>query len=307
MSDQANAMTLPQVMAQAVERFGDNIAIKENDVEITFNELDSLSYQAAKAFLAKGIKKGDRVAVWAPNIFEWIITAIGLETIGGVLVPLNTRWKGAEIADVLNRGDIKMLFTVESFQASPSTEIRYLDLLADEKLNSVDEIVLLRGEASGASSFEDFLSCAESIDYAEVQAIAENLSPDDIMDMLPTSGTTGKPKLVMCAHGQNIRTVTAWAHINGLRDDDNYLIINPFFHSFGYKAGWLAALITGAKILPVLSFDLDRILQQISDDKVSMLPGPPTIYQSILAHPKRSEYDLSSLRFSGYRCRGRAS
>ena len=219
---------------------------------------------------------------------------------GGVLVPLNTRWKGSEVSDVLNRADVKMLFTVESFQASPSTEIRYLDLLKDETLESVTEIVLLRGESSedGVVSFGHFLAQGEQADMVLVQEAAQAITSADVMDMLPTSGTTGKPKLVMCGHGQNIRTVSTWADTNGLNENDNYLIINPFFHSFGYKAGWLACLIKGATILPVLSFDLDAVLQQIQDDQVSMLPGPPTIYQSILAHPKRDQYDLSSLRLA---------
>lgn len=295
---QPSPSTLAQVMAHAAEQYADEIAIKEPNISLTYCELDSLATQAARAFLSRGVEKGDRIAIWAPNVFEWIVTAIGLQTIGAILVPLNTRWKGAEVADVLNRASVKMLFTVESFMASPTTEIRYLDLLEGHALDSVKEIVLLRGNSEKATSFEGFLIAGEEREITDVQAAAATINADDTMDMLPTSGTTGKPKLVKCAHGQNLRTVAEWANTNGLNDQDNYLIINPFFHSFGYKAGWLAAIMNGAKILPVLSFDLDAVLQQIQDDKVSMLPGPPTIYQSILAHPKRDQYDLSSLRLA---------
>jgi acyl-CoA synthetase (AMP-forming)/AMP-acid ligase II len=103
---------------------------------------------------------------------------------------------------------------------------------------------------------------------------------------------------VVTCHGQNIRTFENWSGTVGLRSDDNYLIINPFFHSFGYKAGWLAAIIRGARILPVPSFDLDAVMAQIERERISMIPGPPTIYQSLLAHPRRREYDLSSLRLA---------
>lgn len=303
MSEAHGQLTMTKVLERAADEFGYKTAIKENDISLSFTELEAISWQAAYAFAAKGIVKGDRVAIWAPNVYEWIVTAIGLELIGGVLVPLNTRWKGSEVSDVLNRAEVKMLFTVESFQASPNTEIRYLDLLAGESLSSVMDIVLLRGELSSACDksvigFQDFLAAGEQADSIIVRDIAANIKPDDVMDMLPTSGTTGKPKLVMCGHGQNMRTVATWAATNGLNEDDNYLIINPFFHSFGYKAGWLACLLTGATMLPVLSFNLDAVLQQIEDDQVSMLPGPPTIYQSILAHPNREKYNLTSLRLA---------
>ena len=131
-----------------------------------------------------------------------------------------------------------------------------------------------------------------------VQQRADQLSPADTLDILFTSGTTGKSKGVVTSHGQNIRTFETWSATVGLRSDDNYLIINPFFHSFGYKAGWLAAILCGARMLPVKSFDLDAVMATIASEQVSMIPGPPTIYQSLLAHPQREQYDLSSLRLA---------
>ena len=298
MTKVANDMTLPQVMDRAAKTYGDKVAIKEQETQISYRQLDALRWQAAKAFYALGIRKGDRVAIWAPNVSEWIIAAIGLESIGGILVPLNTRMKGSEAADILNRSGARILLTLPEFKSSATTSIRYLDLLKNESLPKLEVTVVLRDSAAGTLSWDEFLQKGNDVDQQTVQEIADNITPDDIMDMLFTSGTTGKPKGVMCAHGQNIGVVTTWAATVGLRDTDNYLIINPFFHSFGYKAGWLAALITGAKSLPVLTFDLDSVLAQIAEDKVSMLPGPPTIYQSILAHADRDKYDLSSLRLA---------
>lgn len=298
MTAAADAQTLPLIMKNAVANYGDKVAIKEGSHTLTYAELDAQRWQAAKAFVAMGIEKGDRVAVWAPNLSQWIIATLGLQTVGGVLVPLNTRMKGSEAADLVNRSGAKIVFTLNEFQAGPTSVIRYLDMLKSQDLPGLQATVLMTGEDADCLSWQDFLAKGDAVAQADVEAIADSVGPDDTMDMLFTSGTTGKPKGVMCAHAQNIRTVSTWANTNGLCDKDNYLIINPFFHSFGYKAGWLAALIQGATMFPVLTFDLDAVLQQIHDDQITMLPGPPTIYQSILAHPRRSEYDLSSLRLA---------
>ena len=295
---QVISQTIPELVQRAVTAYGNKVAIKEGNHEITYQALDQQRWQAARAFLAAGIKKGDRVAIWAPNISEWIVATLGLETIGGVLVPLNTRMKGSEAADIINRSGARMLLTVAEFAASPSTVIRYPEMLADVSLPDLEATVLMRGESTGMQAWQDFLNQGDKVELGEAEIAAAAVEADDIMDMLFTSGTTGKPKGVMCAHAQNIRVVATWADTVGLTTDDNYLIINPFFHSFGYKAGWLAAIIKGSTIFPVLSFDLDSVLAQIAEDKISMLPGPPTIYQSILAHPKRDQYDLSSLRLA---------
>ncbi len=120
--------------------------------------------------------------------------------------------------------------------------------------------------------------------------------PDTLMDIMFTSGTTGRPKGVMTTHGQNLRAIHDWAQIATLRESDRYLIVNPFFHAFGYKAGWLAALASGATVLPHLVFNPERVLERIVRDRVSVLPGPPTLYHALLDMPDLATRDLSSLR-----------
>jgi len=294
MSSQAyTARTLPQVVADAAAAYGERPAITDGAVQLTYAQLDAARLHAARAFIAAGLAKGERIAIWAPNIYQWIIAAIGAQSVGGVLVPLNTRYKGAEAAYSINASGAKMVFTVSEFLGA-----RYPDMLAAQSLPSVERIVTLTGAAAGCQSWEDFLAAGQSVPAQEAASRAGALAPDDTLDILFTSGTTGNPKGVVTCHGQNIRTFENWSATVGLRSDDNYLIINPFFHSFGYKAGWLAAIIRGAHILPVLNFDLDAVLAQIARDRISMIPGPPTIYQSLLAHPRRADYDLSSLRLA---------
>ncbi|MDH4041497.1 MAG: FadD3 family acyl-CoA ligase [Gammaproteobacteria bacterium] len=292
-ADHYRARTLPQVVAEAAAAHGERIAITDGEVRLSYTELDAARVQAARAFVAAGLEKGDRVAIWAPNIYQWIVAAIGAQSVGGVLVPLNTRLKGAEAAYILQASGARLLFTVGDFLG-----VNYPQLLQGQELPGLEQTVMLSGEAEGAMSWEDFLATGAGVPGEEVARRAAALAPDDTLDILFTSGTTGKPKGVVTCHGQNIRTFETWSATVDLRSDDNYLIINPFFHSFGYKAGWLAAIIRGAHMLPVPSFDLDEVLARIPRDRISMIPGPPTIYQSLLAHPRRGDYDLSSLRLA---------
>ena len=294
MSDNpASARTLPQVVVDAASRYGSRLAITDGTVQLTYEELDRARIAAAKAFIAAGIEQGDRFAIWAPNIFQWIVAAIGAQSVGAVLVPLNTRYKGSEAAYIIRSSGARMLLTVGDFLG-----VSYPEMLADQVLPELERTVLLDDAGVAGQTWSSFLAAGESVPTEEVTRRAALLTPEDTLDILFTSGTTGNPKGVVTAHGQNIRTFENWSWTVGLRSEDNYLIINPFFHSFGYKAGWLAAIIRGAHILPVLSFDLDAVMAQIARDKISMIPGPPTIYQSLLAHPQRGEYDLSSLRLA---------
>ena len=291
--DHYQARTLPQVVADAAATYGERVAITDGDVCLTYEELDRARIEAARAFIAAGLEQGDRVAIWAPNIYQWIIAAIGAQSIGGVLVPMNTRYKGAEASYVIAASGATMLFTVSEFLG-----VSYPEMLADQDIPSVERTITLTGDCDGCESWDAFLASGSAVSDEVVAARAAALSPDDTLDILFTSGTTGNPKGVVTCHGQNIRTFEIWSSTIGLRSDDNYLIISPFFHSFGYKAGWLAAILCGARIIPVLNFDLDAVMAQIERERVSMLPGPPTIYQSMLAHPRRKDYDLSSLRLS---------
>lgn len=294
MSDtEAAQRTLPQVVAATAAALPDHTAMIDGDVTLTYAELDAARIEAARAFLAAGLKQGERIAIWAPNIWQWVVAAIGAQSIGGVLVPLNTRLKGAEAGFILRRSGARWLFTVGEFIG-----MHYPQMLQGEDLPALEEIILLEGEAPGTRSWADFIAGGAAASAAQVQARADQLTPADTLDILFTSGTTGQPKGVVTSHGQNIRAFETWGNTVGLTEQDNYLIINPFFHSFGYKAGWLAAIIRGARMLPVKQFDLDAVLGQIHRDRVSVIPGPPTIYQSLLTHPNRKDYDLSSLRLA---------
>jgi len=289
--------TIPAAVVDAVARGGDALAIIDGDRRWSWADVGHEVDRAAAAFLAAGVEVGDRVAIWAPNCAEWVVALLGLQSAGAVLVPLNTRYKGAEAADILGRSRARVLVTVDGFLGN-----RYVGMLEGHELPHLERIVVLRADEGsvlpgGAERWEDFVGDAAS-DTAAVAARRAEVGPESVADLLFTSGTTGKPKGVICAHEQTLRTVATWANVVGLGPDDRYLAINPFFHSFGYKAGIIAWLVTGGVLVPMGVFDVPEAMRLITEHRISMVPGPPTLYQTILNHPDRAQLDSSSLRLA---------
>jgi len=257
--------TIPEMVLSAGERFGDAEAVADGPLRLSFAELAERVRVAAGAFASAGIGRGDRVAIWAPNSAQWIIAAFGLLTAGGTVVTVNTRFREAEAGDIITRSGAKAVLVQKDFLG--------LDFQAPPGVPVID---LTSGFLSSGSPLE------------------RQVSADDVSDIIFTSGTTGRAKGVMMTHAQNLRWTRAWCDDVGLREGDRYLIVNPFFHMFGYKAGCLTSLIRGATILPVAVFDVDHVLDLVEREKVTVLPGPPTLYHSLLA--ARGQRDLSSLR-----------
>jgi acyl-CoA synthetase (AMP-forming)/AMP-acid ligase II len=165
-------------------------------------------------------------------------------------------------------------------------------------LPGLERVVVLRGPVpEGTEPWHEFLAGGDTVDQAEVDARIADGGPDDLSDLLFTSGTTGNPKGVMCTHGQTLRAFADWSDVVGLHDD-RYLIVNPFFHAFGYKAGIVACLMTGSTIIPVPVFDVPTVMEVAEREHVTMLPGPPAVYQTILNHPNLDTFDLSGLKRS---------
>jgi acyl-CoA synthetase (AMP-forming)/AMP-acid ligase II len=289
-------VSIPRLVQASATRFADLEALVDGDVRLSFPQLADAVREAAAAVIALGLEPGDRAAIWAPNMAEWVTAALGILSAGGVLVPLNTRFKGAEAAFILGKSGARLLFTVTDFLGT-----NYVDLLSAERaaLPSLDTIVVLRGDApAGTTSWQDALARGQSIKAGEVQQRIDAVGSEDVSDIIFTSGTTGRPKGAMVTHGQSLRVYDAWTDIVGLTAGDRYLVVNPFFHTFGYKAGFVSAIMRGATTIPQMVLDVPEVLARVAEERVSMLPGPPTLYQSILNHPERDKFDLSSLRLA---------
>lgn len=289
-------VTLAQLVFSSAEQFAGRTAIEENGESIDFAQLPERVMAFTRGLMAMGIQAGDRVGIWAPNSTDWILAALGIHCAGAVLVPINTRMKGLEAADVLERSGCRLLFIQQRF-----LNVDYPAMLAAHRPSSLEHLVLLEGDRPQSPAdltVTQFLRSAAIIDAQSARRRALAIGPDAMCDLLFTSGTTGKPKGVMSAHGQNLRAFREYAKIIGLVPGDRYLIVNPFFHAFGYKAGWLTCLIAGATILPHAVFDPEQVFQRIARERISVLPGAPTLYLSLLAHPQLKQTDLSSLRIA---------
>lgn len=289
--------TLPALVRQAAERYAAQAAIVDGAVTISYGDLLVRSQAVARSLIALGVQAGDRVAIWAPNLHEWILAACGSHAAGAVVVPLNTRMKGAEAADILERSGAKLLFCIGDFLGQ-----YYPAQLTSQRPATLEHIVVLRDgfqdDASrpGDMGWSYFMGLGCVVPPAQVLAREQALTADSTADLMFTSGTTGRPKGVMSAHGPTIRAFSTWGRVVGLQQGDCYLIVNPFFHSFGYKAGWVAAFIQGATVYPEQVFDADKVLARIAHDRISFMPGPPTLFLTMLGHKRLQDFDISSLR-----------
>ena len=319
---------IPAAVATAARVFGDGMALAEPDgPQLSYRQLHERAGTVARALAAAGVAPGDRVAVWSPNTRHWVLGALGALCAGATLVPVSTRFTGPEALDVILRSDARALLVADCFLGVD--RLAALRAAAAEYDSSFPE----RGRAGGCLSRIRIVvripvstpgtagpaAPAEAapaagpgrvIDWAGLEDLADGVPPGlasqraaavrpgDVSDILFTSGTTGQSKGAMSSHRQSLAVARAWAECGGLSADDRYLVVSPFFHSFGYKAGILACLVSGAALVPLPVYDPGRVMALVEAERITVLPGPPTVYQTILDHPGRPSRDLSSLRLA---------
>jgi HIP---CoA ligase len=287
--------TIPSALAAAAARFGDDEALVDGPTRLSFRQLASQVDLTARALVGSGVQAGDRVALWAPNGADWVITSFAVYAVGAVLVPLNTRYRGEEAGHVLRSSRARILFAVTELLGT-----NLVALLADVPgLEGLEETVVLAGPVpKGCTSMAEFEDRASQIAPSELDERRSALSAESPSDIIFTSGTTGLPKGAVLGHGASVRTYLAWSERVGLRRGDRYLMVYPFFHTAGLKSGLLACVLRGATIVPHAVFDVVPVMERVVAEQITMLPGPPTVFQSILDHPDFASFDLSSLRLS---------
>jgi HIP---CoA ligase len=276
--------TVPGLVRSAAERFGDATAYSMDGRTLTFAELHDQIRSTAAAYRSHGVEPGARVILWAPNSIDWVVAGLAATYAGGVLVPANSRYTAHEVADLIERTDATSVVVADGFLGR--TQIADLREVAP-----LAPIIDLADIGSLAAQADD-------ADIAAVETAADAVKPDDIADILFSSGTTGRPKGVLTAHSQTVAAAESWSAVGEVSGNDRYLVISPFFHSYGYKVGVLVGLLHGCALYPMATFDADAALGLIESERITMVPGAPAIFVGLLESPKFASTDTSSLRFA---------
>lgn len=282
----------------------DTVVCIDGQTHLTQRELREFASQVARALLAHGVRRGDRVAIWAPNAWEWVVTAFGIWDIGAIAVPLSTRGKGIETADLLRRTGTSFLFATEGFLGT--SQVDMLREVAGSPqgdlpftgLPELRQVVLFGTDRSGAGlrSWTEFLDSADEVPIAEAEKHAMAVRPEDPFEILCTSGTTGTPKGVVLGGNQILHAYWDWAEVIRLGPGDRYPVVSPFSHGFGVNAGLLVCVERGATMMPISVFNPDAAFDLIEDKRLTVLAGPPSLFARMMSRPDFAERDLSSLR-----------
>jgi len=279
--------TIPGALRAAAASYGDQVAVVDGEDSVTFGELLDLVRDTARGYVAHGLHPGGRVCVWGPNSLAWVVAALAAHYAGGTLVPINSRYTAHEAAEIIDRTAAQLVVVDDGFLGRS----QIAELLSASPLTSVRDVLALDrlGHTRGAGA---------DVPVAEVEARADAVSADDIADILFTSGTTGRSKGVLTAHRQTIAAADVWSRTGRVTAEDRYLVLSPFFHSYGYKVGLVTGLLTGCTIYPMATFDPAATLRLIAEARITVVPGAPAIFQALLDHPDFATTDVSSLRFA---------
>jgi acyl-CoA synthetase (AMP-forming)/AMP-acid ligase II len=265
-------------------------------LRLSFAEIAAAGHAAAKAFLAAGLQPREAVGLWAPNGWLWVAAALGASAAGGVLVPLNTRLRGREVADIVHRAKVRILLTAGEFLGQD-----YPAMLKGYSMPLLRTLITLSDErgasAMPSTAWPDFLAAGTDVDPQRLDARLAQLGPQDIADIMFTSGTTGMPKGSLFTHEKTLLAAQILTQATGLRASDRYLPFGPFAHTGGYKGGWLASLLAGSTIYAHNKSQAGGIMRLAAEEQITFLISPPTVLQEILADPARAQFDFSSLRF----------
>jgi fatty-acyl-CoA synthase len=282
--------TIGANLRRTVERFPDREAliVRHQNFRATYRALWDLVTHAACGLLARGVKTGDRVGVWAPNRYEWVVLQYATARIGAILVNINPAYKAGELEYALNKSGVSLLCLSRGLRQTD-----YLAILKDVAPRCPE----LRAQLVIDSDWDDLLAAAQAVDPAALAEVESGLQFDDAINIQYTSGTTGFPKGATLSHHNILNNAYFTAHRMGYSEQDRVCVPVPFYHCFGMVIGNLACTAHGAcVIVPGESFDPLAVLETVQSERCTSLYGVPTMFIAELDHPRFAEFDLSSLR-----------
>ena len=286
--------SIPGALRRTAARHAGLDAVVDGDVRLTYRELDQAVLDVARALMAVGVAPGDRVAIWAQNCWQWPVATLGIAAAGAVTVPINTRFRGREAAQLISDSRPVALFTTTGFLGADYPSM----LRAAAPEQTILATIVMSGDVTtGDLSWSEFLGRGAAVTGAEVLARLEAIGPDDVSDIMYTSGTTGFPKGVVQTHGKNLQAATALGAALALGPGDRTLTLAPMFAQFGLRGGIYMDLIVGATTVVDAIFDAQRIIDLIEKQRITVLPGPPTILAALLS-PLADGRNISSLRIA---------
>ncbi len=297
------------MLERQVELYPNHEAVvyPESNVRKTYSEFNTIVNQMAKGFLSLGIKKGDHVAIWSDNKFEWLISQFATAKIGAVLVTVNTNYQADELEYLLKQSDSMTLIMAERYKSSnyvnilnkvcPTIKQAEKGDVHSEKLPYLKNIIVLNDKHyEYAFNWNEVIQRSHEIDDKQLDTIKNALHYDEVINMQYTSGTTGFPKGVMLSHYNIINNAHQIGNRMKLTEKDRICIPVPFFHTFGCVLGILTAVAKGSTMVIIEQFDAEEVLEAVSKEKCTALHGVPTMFIAELNHPRFHEFDLSHLR-----------
>ncbi|MGE5577177.1 MAG: AMP-binding protein [Syntrophothermus sp.] len=301
--------TIGDLLDATTERFPDNEAVvyPDRDLRWTYRRFKEICDQAARGFMRLGIEKGEHVAIWATNVPEWIIAQFATAKMGAVLVTVNTSYKTAELEYLMRQSDSTTLLLIQGFKDTNYVETLYeicpeLKDAAPGQLNShrlpalKNVIFIGEGRPAGMFTWQELMEAGKEAPPEALYARQASLSPDEVINMQYTSGTTGFPKGVMLTHYNIINNAHAVADCMKLTSTDRLCIPVPLFHCFGCVMSTLACVTRGATMAPIEAFNARQVLETVDKERCTAVHGVPTMFIAELEHPDFAKFDLSSLR-----------
>jgi fatty-acyl-CoA synthase len=303
-------ITIGDMLDRTAEKFPENDALisRHQNIRYTYREFNEKVNECARALLAIGIQKGDRVGVWAPNCAEWTIVQFATSKIGAIQVNINPSYRLHELRYALNQSGCSAIVTATAFKSSHYVDMLYelcpeLNHCQPGQLESAEvpalkTVVRLHSDASpGMYDWEGLLAFAKQKTLADLKNVQQKLSADEPINIQYTSGTTGFPKGATLSHHNILNNGYLVAEIMRFTDQDRLVIPVPLYHCFGMVMGNLGCVSHGATIIYANDgFDPDLVLQAVEEEKATALYGVPTMFIAELESPNFKKYNLSSLR-----------